>query len=65
MATPDLLKCIHMALESFLMTAMEYENKLLVKKCLDEIINSSNSASLYAIVASVITAYPLEFLMSL
>lgn len=61
MATPDLLQCIHMALESFLMTAMEYENKLLVKKCLDEIINSSNSASLYAIVASVITAYPLEF----
>lgn len=61
MATPDLLQCIHMALESFLMTAMEYENKLLVKKCLDEIINNSNSASLYAIIASVITAYPLEF----
>lgn len=62
MATPDLLQCIHMALESFLMTtAMEYKNKPLVKKCLDEIINSSNSASLYAIVASVITAYPLEF----
>lgn len=61
MATPDLLQCIHMALESFLMTAMEYENKLLIKKCLDEIINSSNSASLYAIIASVVTAYPLEF----
>lgn len=61
MATPDLLQCIHMALESFLMTAMEYKNNILVKKCLDEIIDNSNSASLYAIVASVITAYPLEF----
>ena len=61
MATPYLLQSIHMALEKFLLDLMEAKQETWVKKCLDMIIDESNTLSLYAIVASIVVAYPNSF----
>ena len=61
---PHLLESYHMALESHLLS--DTDNKQQepdwerVKTWLWRILNNSHSASLYSIVASVVTAYPVE-----
>lgn len=60
-AVPNLLESIHMALEKFLLDQLEGEQKTRnvekIKTILWRILKRSHSASLYAIVASVILAH--------
>ncbi len=57
LAMPNMLECMHMALESFLLTHLEdkneKENVNNIHELLWKILNQSQSASLYAVVASV------------
>lgn len=60
---PHLLESYHMALESYLLGASEEKKQQQtdwdrVKKLLWQILNNSHSASLYSIVASIVTAHP-------
>lgn len=60
---PNLLECIHMALESFLFSLVENEKETdwdYIKKALWMILKHSKSASLYAIAASLSVAYPID-----
>ena len=53
---PQLMKCIHMALEDYLIIQLGQENgKEKVKSILDTILDKAESASLVAIAASVVT----------
>ncbi len=53
---PQLMKCIHMALEDYLITQLGKENgKEKVKPILDTILDNAESASLVAVAASVAT----------
>lgn len=61
MAPPYLLQSIHMALEKFLLDLMEAKQGTWVKKYLDMIVDESNTLSLYAIVSSIVVAYPNSF----
>ncbi len=60
---PNLLECMHMALESFLLSLVENEKETdweYVKKALWMILIHSKSASLYAIAASLAVAQPVH-----
>lgn len=61
LATPYLLQSIHMALEDYLLTATKNNDTKIVRTCLNTIIDKSESLSLMAIVASIVTAYPDEY----
>lgn len=53
---PQLMKCIHMALEDYLITQLGKENgKEKVKSILDTVLDKAESASLVAVAASVVT----------
>lgn len=58
---PTLLKIIHMALEKFLLEECENNNFDNVEKILKKILLKSKSASLTAVVTSVVLAYPDNF----
>ena len=58
---PYLLQSIHMALENYLLKASEDKKFSEVKHCLDDILEKSDSNSLTAIVASIVTAFPDEY----
>ena len=54
----DLLESIHMALERVLLDiAKNYENKI-IEPILVKLLSKTNSASISAVIASVVTAYP-------
>ena len=60
---PNLLECMHMALESFLFSLVENEKQPdwdYVEKALWMILLHSKSASLYAVAASLAVAYPVR-----
>lgn len=61
LAVPHVLECIHMALESYLLQKAKNGDKELVKELVGYIIRNSQSLSLMAVVASVVTAYPDDF----
>lgn len=61
-AVPHVLESIHMALESYLLQDAKNGNKEEVRRHLWTIIRSSQSFSLIAIVASIVTAYPDDFI---
>ena len=58
---PTLLKIIHMALEKFLLKECENNNFDDVEKILNKILLKSKSASLTAVVTSIVLAYPDNF----
>lgn len=58
---PTLLKIIHMALEKFLLEECENNKFDDVEKILKKILLGSNSASLTAVVTSIVLAYPDNF----
>ena len=60
-AIPTLLKILHMALEKFLLKECENKNFDGVEKILKEILIKSKSASLTAVVTSIVLAYPDNF----
>ncbi len=63
LVTPYLLQSIHMALERHLLErAKDKASRAEVKACLDEILQSTSSLSLIAIVVSLCEAYPDYFL---
>ena len=60
---PNLLECMHMALESFLFSLVENEKETnwdYVEKALWMLLLHSKSASLYAVAASLAVAYPVR-----
>lgn len=60
---PNLLECMHMALESFLFSLVENEKDTdwdYVEKALWMVLLHSRSASLYAVAASLAVAYPVR-----
>lgn len=60
-SVPSLLKSIHMALETVLLDFAESVEAELVQNVLYKILRKSKSASLTAVVCSVVTAYPNKF----
>lgn len=58
LSMPNVLECIHMALEKFLLDLCNKQNLHdYVANLLEQILNRSRSASMWAIVASVVTAH--------
>lgn len=63
-ATPNVLPCIHMALENYLLESIKEEKEkgvANVKAILDTIIKEAESVSLLAVAASIVTCYPDKF----
>lgn len=60
-STPDLLKCIHMALERYILDIAKENRKDEVREILDKIIDKAESISLLAIVASVVVCHPNDY----
>ena len=62
LSMPNVLECIHMALEKFLLELCNKQNLHdYVENLLEQILNKSRSASMWAIVASVVTAHFEDF----
>ena len=61
-AMPDLMHCVHMALENYLLEgANDKERTGEVKKIIDKILDKAECLSLIAVVASVVTSHVDEF----
>ncbi|MDX8365239.1 AVAST type 4 anti-phage nuclease Avs4 [Cytobacillus sp. IB215665] len=56
--TPNLLQCIHMALEKFLLEIAEKMEGEVLVSWLNHLLESSESASISSVVTSVVLAYP-------
>lgn len=59
---PNVLECVHMALEKFLLKLCEDKvSKDFISQILAKILNESKSISLWSVVASVAMAYPEDY----
>lgn len=61
MATPYLLQSIHMALEKYLQEVANTEDSIHLEPILKKLLKESSSASLTAIVCSIVLAHPEKF----
>lgn len=62
LAMPDLLKSILMAVENYLLGQCSKKQKDIIHVYLEKILNESNNCALIAVVASIVMAYPDDFI---